>query len=488
MPFLLLLFLTLACLPDEWSPPFTGLDSPLLIALLTWGGVVLVLGSAAFLNRKIGVLVRDGRRELAQRRYSSWRFYHQLGLLGAYSLSLYVFGWGWAVQQFLTAGKLLPPGAEFLILAPFLVPFILGWAIFFSADRALHAPAVSDPSGPYGSRWTYVGVHLRQNLAFVFIPLLLVIVNKGIHAAVPDPTNEWQTELNFVQIGLLLLLFLCMPLLLRFVLGLEPLPAGPLRDRLEATARRLRFRCTNLLLWNTRRGVANAMVAGVLPWLRYVVFTDGLLIDLTPEEVDAVFGHEIGHVKHHHMLYYIGFLLISVFSLTLVGAEMLQHYPVVKQWLNDYTPQYLAVVPAVGVLGAYIFLVFGFLSRRCERQADIFGCRAVSCANPACPGEHEQGAALALRGRGLCPAGIRTFVDALEKVAALNGIPRERPGWLHSWQHSTIARRVDFLQRMRSDPTLEPRFQRTVRVVKWGVLLGLGACLAFFYWRSGMHV
>src|SRR5581483_11377291 len=87
---------------------------------------------------------------------------------------------------------------------------------------------------------------------------------------------------------------------------------GPLRDRLLATGRRLKFRCSNVLLWNTRSGMANAMVVGIVPWIRYVVFTDRLVEDFSPEEVEAVFGHEVGHVRHRHMLYYLGFLLVSV--------------------------------------------------------------------------------------------------------------------------------------------------------------------------------
>ena len=87
----------------------------------------------------------------------------------------------------------------------------------------------------------------------------------------------------------------------------------------------------------------------------------------------------------------------------------------------------------------------------CERQADIYGCRIVSCA---------------------------VFITALEKVAWLNGISRDKPGWLSSWQHSTIALRVEFLEQMSADPGLEPRFQRRVGLVKWGLVLGLGVGLA----------
>jgi STE24 endopeptidase len=274
--------------------------------------------------------------------------------------------------------------------------------------------------------------------------------------------------------------FVCLPWVLRLVLGLRPLRDPMLRPRLEVAARRLNFRCSDILLWNTRGGVANAMVAGILPWIRYVVFTDRLLKELTPDEVEAVFGHEVGHVKHRHMLYYLGFVIVS---LIVVGAVW--RLAGLERLLDVNFREDLAVLPLFALVGAYIFVVFGFLSRRCERQADIFGCRAVSCGRLDCAG-HDGTVALVSGGRALCPTGIRTFIEALEKVARLNGISRERPGWLQSWPHSTIARRVEFLQRMLEDPSLERRFQRVVALVKWALLLVLLAVLGLLAYTQGL--
>jgi STE24 endopeptidase len=220
--------------------------------------------------------------------------------------------------------------------------------------------------------------------------------------------------------------------------------------------------------------VANALVVGVIPALRYVVLSDRLIADLTPDEVEAVFGHEAGHVKHHHMLYYLGFLFVSL-TVLYSAWEVVQPYVLSSKSSQDWITPLL-----VGSLGTYIFVVFGFLSRRCERQADIYGCRAVSCGRRDC--ENHDEVPLPAEGRGLCPTGIRIFVSALEKVAALNGISRSRPGWLQSWQHSTIDRRVQFLQEMAADPTLEPRFQKRVGLVKWALIIGLVGLLGLIKW------
>src|SRR5262249_40913536 len=136
------------------------------------------------------------------------------------------------------------------------------------------------------------------------------------------------------------------------------------------------------------------------------------------------------------------------------------------------------------------FLVFGFLSRKCERQADVFGCRAVSCADPDCTGHDEQ-TAYPPRGAGLCPTGIRTFVRGLERVDEINGyggpgrwagrtlgtMVRAVLGWLRAWQHSTVPRRVAFLLSLTDDPRRERQFQRGVTLLRWGLVIGLTTAL-----------
>jgi len=525
MPFLLLLLLAIACWPDSWPRPFwaEGLDlSGWSFALLTWSAMVLMVAAAGWLTGQTrrGLLYFPNKREAIFERYSRGRFRHLLGLLVVYGLAVYVLGWGWTVRslgpamspddflkkfaknqpaslsvdelpselagQFPLAdlgadGRLdrggiqrllegepyrqMFPGAELLILAPFLVALIASWACFYDVDKTLHdtaAPTVS--LTPFCGRWAYVLFHIRHNLYLVFVLIGVLVIEKALRR-LPEFQGLFEVAILVLLVGLLVVF----PWVLRLVLGLKPLPAGPLRDRLLATARRLRFRFSNILLWNTNGGVANAMVAGLLPQVRYVVLTDKLVDELAPEEVEAVFGHEVGHVKHHHMVFYLTFILISLATLSVLAT-------VTKVDDLFKSNEDLATLPLVGILGGYIFVVFGFLSRRCERQADIYGCRTMSCSQSDCT-SHTGPDELAPRGRGLCATGIGTFIDALEKVAQLNGISRHRPGVLQSWQHSTIARRVDFLQRLRSDPSIEPRFQRTVSIVKWSVVVVLAVVL-----------
>lgn len=472
MPFILLFVLMLACLPVQWPQPsdWIGLQGSIL---LTWLSVVGILaaarGLAAWTARRVRVF--PTQREQTITRYSAARLYHTIAIFLTYGLVLYGLGWGWAVQSYTTMpgpdGSLTwsLPGAELIILAPFLVSLIGSWFFHYDAERSLHDSGPGAHADPYWTRGTYLSFHLRHNLALVFAPIILLIIADSIVHVWPN--LERDPRFQIFALGLLAGVFAAMPWVLRAVLGLRPLPEGSLRQRLLVTARRLQFRCNDILVWNTHGGVANAMVVGILPWLRYVLLTDRLIEELTPAEVEAVFGHEVGHIKHKHMLYYLGFLLISL----CVVSELWKAADL-ESLLHLSTRQDLVILPRIAILGAYIFVVFGFLSRRCEGQADIYGCRAVSCVRNDCFC-HDQDQPLAPRGQGLCPTGICTFISALEKVAYLNGMSRERPGWLQSWQHSTIARRVDFLERILSDPSIEPRFQRTVFLTKFALLSGL---------------
>jgi len=497
MPLLLLLLLTLACLPDRWPPPGGWVGSELWCALYTWLSVAGVIAFASVLARRMRRLLEraPSQRERLLYRYQAWRFYHQVGLFLAFGVVLYAFRWGWAVQRFSSpdaSSDSVFPGAELLVLAPLLIGLILSWCCFYDADRAFHnAPPppdldhafqsttrTSEPAKTaFWSRWTHLVFQVRHNLALVCIPVGLIILIKALDRLIPDSSLEWQEIASFGGMLATGLLFLFMPWILRLILGLKPLPDGPLRSRLLATSRRLRFRCSNVLIWNTKSQVANAMVAGFLPWLRYVILTDRLVNELTHEEIEAVYGHEIGHIKHHHMVFYLGFLLASIAALW-AGYSLLQGLLVRQLEGRSLLEEYpdLSIPPFVALVGIYLFVVFGYLSRRCERQADLYGCRAVSCGRQHCL-DHNLDRELVPAGRELCSTGIHTFMDALEKVGHLNGMSRDRPGWLQSWQHSTIARRIDFLHDVLADQAVEKRFQKRVALVKCALLLGVGAVL-----------
>src|SRR6185437_7630939 len=370
MPFLLMVFLVLVCVPDAktWpTPPWT--DSPLRCVAITWLAVALTAAHAFLGSRRVRrpLHVEPALREQLLRRYERGRLHHQIGLFVMYILALLVFGWGWSVAKLWQW-----PGAELLILAPFVIAQLLAWAVYYDAERESHlatqrliAESNANPwlelerpgrrAAPmFGSRAAYVFFQMRQRLALVFLPVFLLLIQKELLRLFPEAGQDWQGVINGTGIVALLLVFAAMPWIVRLVLGLKPLPASPLRTRLETVSKRLRFRCSNILVCNTRNGMGNAMVIGIVPWVRYVVFTDRLLEDFTPEEIEAVFGHEIGHIRHHHMLYYLGFLTASVIVLGWLGYFFRDSW---KPLFDVDHHQYLADIPLIVVLLGYIFVV-----------------------------------------------------------------------------------------------------------------------------------
>jgi Zn-dependent protease with chaperone function len=518
MPFLLIVFLTLVCLPDEndWPVP-SWLASATVSATLTAAAALAVAGYAWWLSRRTRLALRadPGSRDVALARYERSRSIHHGLVFAAFTASLFLFGWGRTAYWLWGAGTghAWPEvgatpwfGAEFYLLSPFLLSLLFSWVSFYDADRAAHIAAhrifgvdpasrswldqnapVLEPLIPFGGRPGYVVFQLRQRLALVFIPLSLLLALKEVRRHVHQSVAAW--EFGIIGVGVFIVGF-GMPWLMRLALGLKSMPPGPLRDRLFAAARRLRFRFSDVLMWHTRGGMANAMVVGLLPWPRYVVLTDRLVDDFRPEEVEAVFGHEVGHIKHRHMLYYLGFLSVSILVLSQALERLepvLRQVPAVAYFMDvafGQSPELVRMVPVAGLMLAYVFVVFGFLSRRCERQADVYGCRAVSCTHAGCTG-HDNGDNLSDQASGLCPTGILTFVRALDRVAAVNGIDRDRPGFLQSWQHSTIARRVTFLRGLLADPGEEERFQHRVTAVKWGLFACLGLLLGLVVYFGG---
>ena len=497
MPLLLVFALVAACLPIEWpEPPF---EPRYEVALGLTGGSVAFVLTIAFALRTwvVRTLRRDPTRRVeVVQAYGRWRrllFFVNISTAAACVLG---FGWGWLVRHELvvwwTGKPLLAPFAEFAVPLPYFVILLSCWIIYYDAERAMHRALHG--ARPFLPRRAYLLHNLRQFALMVMLPVTLVVTQQTLNRFAPETTRTDVYRIASLAIVPALLLF--MPLLMKPLLGLKPMPAGPIRDRLEALAKRLHFRCTDFLLWPTHGAAANAMIAGLLPRVRYVIFTDRILEELPPDELDAVFGHEVGHAKHMHIWLYAGFLILSLSVLAAVFLFLLQTLKAaeseqlvrVRDWLNEFDTWLL--LPPVAAVAAYLFVVFGALSRRCERQADVYGCKAMSCGDPACTG-HDEKTIYPEGGTCLCPTGIRTFTRALERVGDLNGVQMSRASegwsigqvlragwaWIRAWQHAPMPRRVAYLNSLIDRPELEPRFQRGVFAFKCVLMLSLAAAL-----------
>lgn len=82
---------------------------------------------------------------------------------------------------------------------------------------------------------------------------------------------------------------------------LTPLPDGPLRDRVVALASSLKFPLKHIYVidGSKRSAHSNAYFYGIIPGgNKHIVIFDTLIEKSTPDEIEAVLAHELGHWAH----------------------------------------------------------------------------------------------------------------------------------------------------------------------------------------------
>ena len=367
---------------------------------------------------------------------------------------------------------------DFVVFLPYLLIQLLVWWGLFFAERALH---VRQGLGSVRGLGRYLLLRARQSLGLILPVILMYVMRRDVLGRFfPGwDENALAEPIEIAVLGTVVLTI--SPLFVRLAWPARSLPPGPLRRRLERIAGRVGFRFTDILVWDTGGMMVNACVTGILPGFRYVLLSDALLESLTPLEAAAVFGHEIGHVAHRHFLYFAFFFMGSLGLLSLLAEILSKSGPLLVQLasLSPWSPSVLSeVIQGVALLialGLYFWVVFGHLSRRFERQADVFGSKVVSCDLVDCPPHTDldnDRSPEPIRGRKptLCPVGIRIFADALANVARSNGLDQNG----RSWRHGSIANRIAFLEGLERHPEREQRFQRGVLRFR----LGLGVVLA----------
>jgi Zn-dependent protease with chaperone function len=315
-------------------------------------------------------------------------------------------------------------GDDLLKILPFLLGSLSLWMANYPASRAL-APA----------EWN-LGEYIRSQARGLFMLLGPWLVLVGLSDSLvywPESVARLYQRSASLQIGVSLGvmagLLTFFPFYLIRLWPHRTLPAGSLRERLEALLVRAGVRCRDLAVWLTGRGrMSNAAVMGPVAWSRYIVFTDALLEDLDEDEVEAVLAHELGHVRYHHIAFYLVFAA-AFFPLGLLLFVLLPA-PVRTQ---DWTVAILTVLLIV----FYWRVVFGFLSRRFERQADVASCELVGSPLP--------------------------LMTALEKLARASGTSRTA----RNWRHYSVAERVAYLSRFGFDRAALEEHHRRVRDLKW---------------------
>lgn len=362
-------------------------------------------------------------RESLLRRAPAMRLSADVLVLGLYFLVCLLFGW----PDYVAGGLGVP---QYLNLLPDLLPYIgmlAGtWVGQWRMERALR-----------GVDWGFARFstfQLRANL-MTLAPILLIYTAYWALTNFVPLVDDLRQSFEFIevaaQMALVLLVMAFVPMVVRLVLPTSRLPDGRLRRRLETFARDRGLRINQILVWRTGGGIfATAFVIGLISPFRYVFLTDALLKRLTEDEILAVYAHELGHVRHRHLLWLLAFILS--FTVVMLG---------VVTGANMLAPGGSYEFVALAVVVLYGYFVFGYISRRFERQADAF---AAEYTSP------------------------ELLASVFLKLGAANPHMMKR----HGWRHFSLERRVRELVLARAHPEVKRIFR--AELVR-GIAIAIGA-------------
>lgn len=375
--------------------------------------------------------------------------------------------------------------SEFLAIAPAVLTIIMGWWSFYPIEKRLRESmwvrVLDDghPAYPTPSRVQFVWSNIRHQVLFILIPLMLIggwghfwrgVIDRPGTGLLGD-FGRWVRQSGLkdtFRLGGQLLGVLCVmavsPLLMRFVWDAVPLGPGRLRDRLMGICERAGVRVRGLLVWRTHGTMLNGVAMGLAAPLRYIMLTDALLDQLPERQVESVMGHEVGHAKHHHIPWMVGALLATmgigagavalVMLVFVIGASMVVRTTPLAQGPIELAAGGMQAVVSLVTLGLGL-CAFGWVSRRFEWQADAFAVKALSMEEPGAT--------------AVTPESVEAMAGALESVARLNHISRER----RSFRHGSIAHRQRRLARLVGVPLNRLPIDRTCRWIKAGIVAGV---------------
>ncbi len=225
-----------------------------------------------------------------------------------------------------------------------------------------------------------------------------------------------------VFLGLFVLMAQLAPLILFPIFyKFEPLQNEELKARLVRLSERAGTKVRGVYQWklSEKSKKANAALTG-LGNTRRIILADTLLDNYSPDEIEAVLAHELGHHAHRHIMKSIAVQA----GTTLLGfwaANWVLHYAVDRlhmfETLSDFANLPLLVL--VTMLLSFLLLpALNAYSRFNERQADRYAFQSIARVGP--------------------------FISSMNKLAEQNLAERAPSRWVEWFFHShpAISKRV----------------------------------------------
>lgn len=246
-----------------------------------------------------------------------------------------------------------------------------------------------------------------------------------IYAIIRIAPQRWWMIAWAVFVGMFLLIMQLAPVVLfPLFYKFEPLNNDSLRDRLTRLGERAGTRVRGVYEWklSEKSKKANAALMGI-GRTRRIILADTLLQNYSEDEIEAVLAHELGHHARRHIakgiLMQVG---ITFFGFWLTNQVL--RYALARDWfpaldprLYDFANLPLIILVAT-VLGFLLMPAMNALSRKHEREADLYAWKSIPAIGP--------------------------FLTAMQKLADQN-LAERTPSRLVEWffeSHPSIHKRI----------------------------------------------
>lgn len=348
-------------------------------------------------------------------RIHRWLGIAEFALGITFLVALLAFGWSGSLRDLALGNSRGYAIAVFLYVVMLTsISKVLGLPLDYYSFRLEHRFQLSNQKA---RAWVWdeaKGFLLTLVLASLLVELLYFIIREF-------PEHWWVVAwIGFL--GVVVLLAQLAPVLLFPIFyKFEPLQNEDLKTRLVRLGERAGTRVRGVYKWHLSEKTkkANAALTG-LGNTRRVILADTLLENYSPDEIEAVLAHELGHHVHKHIVKGIA----AQAGVTLLGfwaANWALQYSIAR-WhifvtLSDFANLPLVVLTFAG-LSFLLMPAMNAFSRYNERQADRYAFENIASVSP--------------------------FISSMNRLAEQNLAEKAPSRWVEWWfySHPSIARRV----------------------------------------------
>ncbi len=256
---------------------------------------------------------------------------------------------------------------EIVILLPIVMSLTAAWMLLFRAERTLGcADPLPTTANELRASWQQAAGRWRLLAGLMLLPLAVLIFSRDLIQimAPASAVDSWMMAAFVINAILLVCLF---PTLISKTWKTRPLSDLDLRQRLQRCTEQLGMRPINTRRWDTGQQLVNAVVVGILPTNRTVFLSDMLLQHFEPDEIEAIYRHEMAHLRCGHLplrLFYFAWpMVIAVIISWQSGFGSNYHW---TGWMG------LALVAAL-----YLAVFLNWVVRQSEIEADLVACTDI---------------------------------------------------------------------------------------------------------------